>query len=485
MKTIIRLFIFVFSVSTLHAQIPTSGQVSYYKFSASNSSSTTLTDENVNANNGIVANGLGFNSNRNGVANKSVSLGGSGNSYNYVAINNGGNYPSISAMSDMTLSLWYKKEDATGASTRAVWGITDVTRYYELDYDAVNNVFVFTHYNGTTVSTALQSSTLTVGTWYNITMTISPTNNTCSMYVNAVLQGSNTQIITKPITPGIYLSRRPYSTLPNFPASFDDFYIYNRVLTGMEISAIYSYCSAPKPSSSGNSICGSGTVNLSASGASSYRWYADSTGGSILASINSFTTPSLSVTDTFYVANFASGCESKRALSIATIKTPPATFSISGANSVASGVTQTYSVTASLGSSYTWQVVGGTGSSTTNSISVTWNTSGLGYTTGYLHVTELGANGCSGVQKDLPVTVQDITSTTSPEIQEQTKIYPNPSKGNLIIETPEPMEKVILTNTLGLQESFYNNSFVSGFKGIVMAEIHTPKGIVYKKLLLE
>ncbi len=479
-------FLFLFlTVTILHAQIPTSGQVSYYKFAESNSSSTTMTDENVNANNGTVTNGVGFISDRNAVSGQAVSLGGAGNSYNYITINGTAASTSVNALDEVTLSLWYKKEDATGAS-RAVWGISDATRYYELNYDAVNNKFAFTHYNGTTASTVLESAVLTVGTWYNIVMTISPSTGTSTMYINATSQGSNTQAITKPVNPSITLARRVGATFPNFPASFDDFYIYNRILTAAEITSIYSYCAAVLPSSSGNNRCGSGTLSLSASGATAYRWYADSIGGSTVSITSAYTTTTLYDTDTFYVANFASGCESKRVKSIATIKIKPSTSPINGMDNVASGALKSYSVFVNAGSTYTWEVINGTGSSITDVISVTWNTTAFGYT-GYVRVTELATNGCSGNQKELPIMVAaEITNgLANKEIQEQTKLYPNPSNGNLTIETSEFIEKVILTNVLGQQELFYTTSFVSAFKGIVQAEIHTVKGIVYRKVVLE
>jgi hypothetical protein len=52
------------------------------------------------------------------------------------------------------------------------------------------------------------------------------------------------------------------------------------------------------------SRCGTGTVNLSATGSAgtSLRWYANSTGGTALGTGSSFTTPSISSTTTFYVA---------------------------------------------------------------------------------------------------------------------------------------------------------------------------------------
>ncbi|MCW5904230.1 MAG: T9SS type A sorting domain-containing protein [Chitinophagaceae bacterium] len=54
------------------------------------------------------------------------------------------------------------------------------------------------------------------------------------------------------------------------------------------------------------SRCGPGTVDLSATASSDITWYADSTGGVALGMGNTFTTPFINSTDTFYVAAQAS-----------------------------------------------------------------------------------------------------------------------------------------------------------------------------------
>lgn len=50
--------------------------------------------------------------------------------------------------------------------------------------------------------------------------------------------------------------------------------------------------------------CGNGTVTLSAQGDNSIRWYNQATNGTLLAEGNSFTTPSLTQTTTYYVENY-------------------------------------------------------------------------------------------------------------------------------------------------------------------------------------
>ncbi|HBG71662.1 MAG: hypothetical protein A2W93_06875 [Bacteroidetes bacterium GWF2_43_63] len=53
----------------------------------------------------------------------------------------------------------------------------------------------------------------------------------------------------------------------------------------------------------GASRCGTGTVTLTATGANTIKWYDAATGGNLLGTGTSFTTPSISATTTYYVEN--------------------------------------------------------------------------------------------------------------------------------------------------------------------------------------
>ncbi|MCU0429883.1 MAG: autotransporter-associated beta strand repeat-containing protein, partial [Cytophagaceae bacterium] len=66
------------------------------------------------------------------------------------------------------------------------------------------------------------------------------------------------------------------------------------------------------PTGTPGARCNVGAVNLSASGSPfGYRWYDASTGGTLLGSAATFTTPSISSSTTYYVASVtANGCES-------------------------------------------------------------------------------------------------------------------------------------------------------------------------------
>jgi len=136
------------------------------------------------------------------------------------------------------------------------------------------------------------------------------------------------------------------------------------------------------------SRCGTGTVTLTATGAStgeSYRWYSASTGGSLLGTGSSFTTPSISTTTTYYVTtyNTTTGCEhSTRTAVTATVNPLPTTPTIvSGPTTVCAGTAGNVYVTQAGYLNYLWTVSGGGnitagGGTGSNSVTVTWNTTG-------------------------------------------------------------------------------------------------------------
>lgn len=87
--------------------------------------------------------------------------------------------------------------------------------------------------------------------------------------------------------------------------------------------------SAPTVDNVNNWRCGPGAITLTASGAGAgedYRWYTAATGGSLLKTGgNTYTTPFLNITTTYYVAKFniTTGCESSRTAIQAVIRPKP------------------------------------------------------------------------------------------------------------------------------------------------------------------
>lgn len=112
------------------------------------------------------------------------------------------------------------------------------------------------------------------------------------------------------------------------------------------------------PTTTSGENCAPTSILLQATGGSNgqYRWYTVASGGTaIIGETNSsYTTPSITVTTTYYVSINNGTCESARTPVTATINTPPAkpTISTSGSTTLCTG--QSVTLIAPAGFSYTW-----------------------------------------------------------------------------------------------------------------------------------
>ena len=107
------------------------------------------------------------------------------------------------------------------------------------------------------------------------------------------------------------------------------------------------------PTSAGNSRCGTGTVALSASGCAggTISWYNTLTGGSALTTGANYTTPSLSITTTYYIECSQNNCVSlTRNSAVATINAIPNASATSN-SPIIGGTLNLY---ATAGDSYYW-----------------------------------------------------------------------------------------------------------------------------------
>lgn len=158
------------------------------------------------------------------------------------------------------------------------------------------------------------------------------------------------------------------------------------------------------------SRCDNGTVTLSATASAGVlNWYNVPTGGSILGTGTSFTTPSISVTTTYYVEANDGTCSSTRTAVIATANVTPIITSTTPNSSCDAG-TVTLSATASSGSTVWYaNASGGTALATTNS----FTTPSISTTTTYY--VEAVNGSCISIRVPVIATVNaspSITSTT-------------------------------------------------------------------------
>lgn len=163
---------------------------------------------------------------------------------------------------------------------------------------------------------------------------------------------------------------------------------------------------SPSITATPNSRCDSGTVTLGATAsAGTINWHDAPTGGTLLATGNSFTTPSLATTTTYYVDATASGCTTPTRTPItATINTTPTITSTTPESRCDSG-TVTLGASASAGTINWYDVqTGGTSLGTGTSFTTPSLTS---TTTFYVDAT---ATGCTSPRQAVVATIYPISS---------------------------------------------------------------------------
>jgi uncharacterized delta-60 repeat protein/gliding motility-associated-like protein len=140
------------------------------------------------------------------------------------------------------------------------------------------------------------------------------------------------------------------------------------------------------PTTTGASACGGSTVTLNASGGANgqYRWYTVDTGGtSITGELNnSYTTPSLTTTTTYYVSIDNGTCESVRTSVMATINPLPTAPTTTGAT-VCSPSTATLNASGATNGQYRWYTVANGGTPIAGQTNSTFTTPSLAATTTY------------------------------------------------------------------------------------------------------
>ncbi|MDB5130931.1 MAG: hypothetical protein JWR02_680 [Mucilaginibacter sp.] len=220
------------------------------------------------------------------------------------------------------------------------------------------------------------------------------------------------------------------------------------------------------PTASGATTCPNGTATLKATApGGAYQWYDAPTGGTLLAPGDTYTTPPLTSTTTYYVQTSSGQCTSARtAVTVSVVSTP----GVAGA-SVCSGNVATLS--ASGATNYQWfdAATGGTQVGT----GPTYTTPPLSATTTYYVVGS--GNGCTsnrtGVTATVTPTPQAPTapgasvcyggtaslSVTSPTTGLQIDWYNVPSGGTPLITSPDYTTPPLTTTT-----TYYVQASASG-----------------------
>jgi gliding motility-associated-like protein len=154
------------------------------------------------------------------------------------------------------------------------------------------------------------------------------------------------------------------------------------------------------PTANGTTICQGTSTTLTAVGSGgTIQWYSAPSGGTLLGSNATYTTPILNSTTSYYVQNTVNDCVSTRTQVTVTVTPTPAAPTIANAT-ICEGFSTTLTATAP-GGDYTWsdQLIGGTTVSSTAS----YSTPDLVTTTSYYVTTTI--NNCSSPATTVTVTV--------------------------------------------------------------------------------
>ena len=163
------------------------------------------------------------------------------------------------------------------------------------------------------------------------------------------------------------------------------------------------------PTAAGASICSGSVTTLSATAPGGiYQWYDAATGGNLLATGPTFTTPTLIANTTYYVQTTVGSVTSSRTAVIVTVNTPPLPPTVPPMQ-ICEGNSATLTANGSTGS-YNWydSATGGNLLSTTN----TYTTPAL--TTNASYFVEAIINGCTSARTEADVTVTPVPNVISP-----------------------------------------------------------------------
>ena len=212
-------------------------------------------------------------------------------------------------------------------------------------------------------------------------------------------------------TPATSTDQNPVITY-NTPGVYDVTLMaanYNGTNTVVATDQIIVYAYPVITSTIPASRCDSGTVTLQAStNVGTLNWYNAATGGTLVGTGTSFTTPSLTSTTTYYVESLNGVCSSSRSAVVATVNTTPTITSTTPATRCGSG-SVTISATASAGTIW-WYDAPTAGTLLASGTSFSPNVNAT--TTYYVETT---LNGCTSARTAVVVTVNTtptITSTT-------------------------------------------------------------------------
>ena len=211
--------------------------VAYYKFDET--SGTTAADCTANAKNGTLYGNCTW---ATGLTNNALSIpGGTGD---YVGLPTG----IVSGLTNFTIVAWVKLTSVSTNMRIFDFG-TSTTNYMEMTPKHSNSSGKIQFYIRTSSTTKSVTGTaaLPTGSWQQVAVTLS--SQTLTLYVQGAQVGQITNCTINPNSLGSttnnYIGKSQTSSHPHLNGLVDGFRIYNRALTGTEITALYNGGAGP------------------------------------------------------------------------------------------------------------------------------------------------------------------------------------------------------------------------------------------------
>ncbi|MDN3678006.1 T9SS type A sorting domain-containing protein [Flavobacterium paronense] len=234
-------------------------------------------------------------------------------------------------------------------------------------------------------------------------------------------------------------------TICNLPST-STYYVQttNGTCTSNRVPVVYTVTGAIPSilSTTGGNRCGPGTVTLNAvADSGTLNWYNAATGGTLLGTGNSFTTPSISATTIYYVEASNGTCSSNRLAVTASISStsPP----IANANQTfCNGETVGLITVIPSGPSIIWYTAASGGSVVPN---------GTALVSGTTYYASQTISGCESTSRTaVTMTLGGCLGNDEFEIN-NLKVYPNPTIDILTVSYSEPISGVEVFNIIGQQ----------------------------------
>jgi Ig-like domain CHU_C associated/Secretion system C-terminal sorting domain len=225
----------------------------------------------------------------------------------------------ISAQSLYTVSWWTSPTGGTQLSTGQIFttpSISSTTNYYAQATNSACNsqrTMVTAAVNITAPPVATSGSRCGSGT-----VTLTATAADTIHWFSSASGGSPIATGTTFTTPSISTTTTYYAEAGNTCPS-----------TRVSVNAVI-YSQSSNPTTTSASRCGTGSLVISAASSDPITWY-DAPGGSVVGTGNSFTTPSISSTTTYYAVAGVTGCLSSPVPTVATVNPKPADPSVTNA----------------------------------------------------------------------------------------------------------------------------------------------------------